>query len=77
MGDHFPYSTNQDDKRIERKSDRLDIMKSILENNHAQGMTEGEIDSTVQLLILAGSETAATAMALVHLFLAHNRSRGE
>lgn len=36
MEDHVAYSTNQIDKRIERKSDRPDIMKFILENNHSQ-----------------------------------------
>lgn len=60
--EHFAYSVHQIDKRIEQKSDRPDIMKFILENNHTQGMTRAEIDSTVQLLILAGSETSATTM---------------
>ena len=59
---HFEFCCRQIDKRIARKSDRPDIMKFILENNHEQGMTRNEIDSTIQLLILAGSETSATAM---------------
>ena len=60
--DHFGYSVHQIDKRIEQKSDRPDIMKFILESNHAQGLTRAEIDSTVELLIIAGSETSATTM---------------
>ncbi|KAL9126791.1 MAG: hypothetical protein Q9217_004218 [Psora testacea] len=58
----FEYCCDRIDKRIARKTDRPDIMKSILENNHEKGMTRDEIDSTVQLLMLAGSETSASTM---------------
>ena len=59
---HFVYSRDQIEKRIARKSDRPDFMRFILENNHEDGMTRDEIHATVQLLVLAGSETSATTM---------------
>lgn len=57
---HFRYSADQIDKRLASKADRPDIMKFLLENNHAKGMSRAEIDATVQLLVFAGSETSAT-----------------
>ena len=59
---NFTYTRKKVEKRIAARSDRPDFMKHILENNHKGGMTREEIDSTVTLLVLAGSETSATTL---------------
>ena len=60
--ENFVYTRKKIDQRIASKSDRPDFMKYILENNHEGGMTRDEINSTVTLLVLAGSETSATTL---------------
>ena len=57
--EHFQYTRSQVDRRIARTTDRPDIMKFILENNRSGGMTRDEVDSNMQFLLLAGSETSA------------------
>ena len=56
------YTRKKIDQRIALKSDRPDFMKYILENNREGGMTREDINSTVSLLVLAGSETSATTL---------------
>ena len=60
--ENFIYTRNKIDQRIASNSDRPDFMKYILENNHKGGMKREEINSTVTLLVLAGSETSATTL---------------
>ena len=63
--ENFIYTRKKIDQRIAMKSDRPDFMKYILENNREGGMTREDINSTVTLLVLAGSETSATTMTSV------------
>ena len=58
----FMYTCKKIDQRLASKSDRPDFMKYILENNHEGGITREEINSTVTLLVFAGSETSATTL---------------
>ena len=60
--ENFIYTRKKIDQRIASKSDRPDFMKYILENNREGGLTREEINSTVTLLVLAGSETSATTL---------------
>ena len=60
--ENFIYTRKKIDQRIASKSDRPDFMKYILENNHEGVMTRQDINSTVTLLMLAGSETSATTL---------------
>lgn len=69
---HFVFSKERIDKRIAQKSDRPDFMKFILENNHQKGMSREEIDSTVTLLVLAGSETSSTTLTSATWFSLKN-----
>lgn len=50
-------------------------MKFILENNYEKGMTRPEIDSTIQVLTFAGSETSATAISASTWFLLNDPHR--
>ena len=56
---HYDRTCQKVDWRIDQKSERPDFMKYILENNDKKGMTREEINSTVSLLVLAGSGTSA------------------
>ena len=70
----FIYTQKKIDQRIALKSDRPDFIKYILENNREGGMTREDINSTVTLLVLAGSETSATTLtAATYYSLNHPR----
>ena len=56
---HYDRTSQKVDWRIDQKSERADFMKYILENNDKKGMTREEINSTVSLLVLAGSGSPA------------------
>ena len=66
----FTWSQNMITKRMEQKTERADIMKYVLNNDHKQEMTRDEIDSTIATLVLAGSgDTTAVAIAATTYFL--------
>lgn len=69
---HFDWSRKRIDQRIQAKTDRPDFMTHILQNNNEKGITRDEIDSTVALLILAGSDTSATTSCSSTWFLLKN-----
>ena len=66
------FSRERIDRRIASKSERSDFMKYILENNYPGGMTREEIDSTISLLVLAGSETSALTLTGATYFALSN-----
>ena len=69
MQSTFAWSQNRITKRIKQKTERSDIMTHVLNNNHQQGLTREELDSTVATLVLAGSgETTAVALAATTYF---------
>ena len=71
----FAWSQNQITKRMEQKINRSDIMEHVLKNNHKQGMTRDEIDSTMATLVLAGSgDTTAVAIAATTYYALKNPS---
>ena len=69
---HFQYSIDQVNKRLARKTERPDIMKFVLEHNHEGGLSKDELDTQMQLLVFAGSETAAATCSAVTWFLLKN-----
>ena len=71
---HFQWSQRKVQKRIDTKSTRPDFMTYILRNNNEDGMTRDEIDSTVSLLVIAGSDTSATTSCSSTWFLLKNPS---
>ena len=69
----FAWSQSMITQRMEQKTERADIMKHVLDNNHKQGMTRDEIDSTMATLVLAGSgDTTAVAIAATTYFVLKN-----
>lgn len=62
------------DKRLQQKTERPDFLKYILENNQEkhESMSRAEIDSTVTVLVAAGSESTATAISTVTYFALKN-----
>ena len=70
---HHALTKEKVDRRLERKSERGDFMDVVIrhEGTH-QGMSRDEIYANFNLLIMAGSETAAAAMAGCFYFLDKN-----
>lgn len=65
--DHFNMSKEKVHQRIAAQKDQssrnIDFMAHVLRHNDEKGMTLPEIESTFNILVLAGSETTATALA--------------
>ena len=73
-GQHKAMAVAKAEKRIETgvMSDRGDFMTYILKHNDEKGMQLEEIRETAGLLIIAGSETTATALSGFCYHLAQN-----
>ena len=61
--DHIALTQAKVRSRLATKTDRPDFMTYILRHNDERGMNEAELFSNASLLILAGSETTATALS--------------
>ena len=73
MRNTFAWAQNMITKRMEQETQRADIMTRVLNNNHKQGMTRDEIDSTMSTLVLAGSgDTTAVSIAAATYFALKN-----
>lgn len=71
--DHQKLGIEKIDRRLRFGSDRNDFLNIILRHNGTEKeMSLGEIYSNANLIIMAGSETSATAMAGCLYFLALN-----
>lgn len=68
----YAFTVKRVDWRMQQKTERPDIITYILQNNSAQGMTRDEINVNMEILILAGSETTATALSATTWFLLKN-----
>jgi cytochrome P450 len=65
-GFHFmPYSVKRVDERIKQGTTRPDFMSHVLEHNREDGtgITRDEINATMAVIVMAGSETTATSLA--------------
>jgi len=70
--DQFQFSAQRAKKRMNEGTDREDFMSYILRANDEKGMTLEEIESNVQFLIVAGSETTATLLSGATFYLLKN-----
>ena len=62
--EHFQLSKDKVHRRMNLETQRADFMTPLLANNKdMQVMSVAEIESTLNLLIIAGSETTATALS--------------
>lgn len=70
---------NQVRKRIEKDTQRPDFMTQILANNGTKGiaLTNEQIDSNANLMLVAGSETTATLLSGVTYCLLANPDKLE
>ena len=66
---HFQYTVENVNARIARKTERADIMKFVLEHNHDGALSKDELDTQMQLLIFAGSETTAATLSAATWFM--------
>lgn len=62
--DHFAMSKAKVHHRLEqRDGQKPDFMSHVLRHNDEKGMSVPEIEATFNMLVLAGSETSATALS--------------
>ena len=69
--DHFELATNRVHKRLEQGDNpqRPDFMTYVVRYNDEKGVTVPEIEATFSLLVIAGSETTATALSGMATYL--------
>lgn len=71
--DHFNMSKEKVHQRIEAQQKQTwrstDFMAHVLRHNDEKGMTLSEIESTFNILVVAGSETTATTLAGIMNYL--------
>ncbi|KAF6831904.1 toxin biosynthesis cytochrome p450 [Colletotrichum musicola] len=70
----FHFGVERVNKRLEQKTERPDFMHYILqhEGSDEKGMSIEEIYAAAQVLIVAGSETTATALTTATYYLCEN-----
>ncbi|TEA10390.1 Cytochrome P450 monooxygenase aclL [Colletotrichum sidae] len=70
----FNFGVERVNKRLEQKTDRPDFMHYMLqhEGSDEKGMSMAEIYAAAQVLIVAGSETTATALTTATAYLCEN-----
>jgi cytochrome P450 len=71
--EHYKMAQTKIQRRLNSEKTRDDFMTPVLTSNHDfASMSRGEVESTYQMLIIAGSETTATALVGIILQLAQN-----
>ncbi|KAE9583259.1 Cytochrome P450 monooxygenase [Colletotrichum fructicola] len=68
----FNFGVERVNKRLEKKTERPDFMYYVLQGTDENGMTMEEIYAAAQVLIVAGSETTATALTTATYYLCEN-----
>jgi cytochrome P450 len=69
---HFDYATVKLYNRIERKTDRKDIMSYMLKENMQREMSRPEIEATGALIIIGAAETTSAALTAATNLLIRN-----
>ncbi|KAJ5928246.1 hypothetical protein N7466_007202 [Penicillium verhagenii] len=67
--EHYQLSKERVDRRLATSTSRPDFISYILRYNDERGMETSEIQTNAALLIQAGSETTATALAACNFYL--------
>lgn len=72
---HFRFSADRVDKRLERGSDQPDIWNLVLSAQGDKKLTLDEMYCHADVFMLAGSETTGTAMSGLTYYLLTNRDK--
>lgn len=67
--EHFQLAADRVDARMSLETERADFMTNVLKHNDEKGMSIGEIHTTFNILIAAGSETTATVLSGITNYL--------
>ena len=71
--DHYATALEKIDRRMNLATQRNDFMTPLLENNEDfDKMSRAEIESTMALLLIAGSETIGTTLSGITSYLVQN-----
>ena len=74
--EHFRWSSEQVDARLERKSDKPDIWNFVLAADESRALTLDEMHSNGSLFMAAGTETTATELSgTLYLLATHPAAR--
>jgi len=71
----FEFTKEKSLNRIRAKTDRKDFVSAVMENDKDVHLTDEQMISLFNTLVLAGSETTATALTGVTSLLAENRDK--
>ncbi|KAF7539526.1 hypothetical protein G7054_g2049 [Neopestalotiopsis clavispora] len=69
---HAEMASSKLSKRLERESERPDLVNGLLKEVNGKSMTVQEVQSNASVLVIAGSETTATLLAGVKFLLLVN-----
>ncbi|KAF3483151.1 cytochrome P450 CYP3/CYP5/CYP6/CYP9 [Arthroderma uncinatum] len=72
LQDQFMFCQKKARERLARETTRPDFMTYILRATEEKGMTQDEIEANAQILIMAGSETTASALSGTLFYLLKN-----
>lgn len=74
--DHYEAAVKKIHRRLAVTEPREDFLSQILEHNvDSKLMSQEEIESTMALLLIAGSETTATTLSGIINMLVHNEDK--
>ncbi|KAE8389477.1 cytochrome P450 [Aspergillus alliaceus] len=71
---HYQFSKERVGQRLQTSIPRPDFISYILKYNDERGMSRSEIETNAAILIQAGSETTATALAACCFYLQKNQT---
>ena len=66
---HYQFAIDRVQRRLETKTKERDLMTHMLAEEDENGMTRSEIEANFNIIIIAGGETTATALAGITNYL--------
>ena len=66
---HYQFVIDRVQRRLQAKTEREDLISHLLTENEDNKMTNSEIEANFNIIIIAGSETTATAMTGITNYL--------
>ena len=66
---HYQFAIDRVQRRLRTKTERTDLISHLLTDGEDKKMTDSEIEANFNIIIIAGSETTATAMTGITNYL--------
>ncbi|KAI5458350.1 benzoate 4-monooxygenase cytochrome P450 [Mariannaea sp. PMI_226] len=68
------YATNKIQKRLNTEPERIDFLTKMIANREKDGTSFRQLQSQADMMVVAGSETTATALSGITYYLCHNKN---